>query len=152
MLYSTLAEVKSPGFEGWIGNMNIAGYAGSKDWEIPHVADMEQLFVDLAMSAGLDVGDPRLQFGGQVGPFWNLQPTFYWACERKEKGNSQSPCDPNLFPAYNPGTTVKMRYSFDFVDGFMGTDLPTKQFHVMVYFPANVSCAVTDDGSIGKCM
>ncbi|HUH64283.1 MAG TPA: hypothetical protein VLZ50_14850 [Terracidiphilus sp.] len=97
------------------------------------------------------VGDPRLQFGGQVGPFWNFQPTFYWACERREKGNSQSPCDPNLFPGYNPGSVIKMRYSFDFVNGFMGTDLPSKQFHVMVYFPADVSCSVTDDGSVGKC-
>jgi len=28
-----------------------------------------------------------------------------------------------------------MRWSFDFVDGFQGTDEVVKQFHVMVYHP-----------------
>jgi hypothetical protein len=29
-----------------------------------------------------------------------------------------------------------MHYSFNFDDGFEGTDLPNKRFYVMVYFPA----------------
>jgi hypothetical protein len=29
-----------------------------------------------------------------------------------------------------------MRYSVNFDNGFEGTDLPNKQFYVMVYFPA----------------
>ena len=32
-----------------------------------------------------------------------------------------------------------MEYSFNFDNGFLGTDMFDKQFYVMVYFPAPVS-------------
>ena len=45
-------------------------------------------------------------------------------------GNAQSPCDFNLIP---PGN---LPYSFNFDDGFEGTGLSSKEFYVMMYYPA----------------
>ncbi len=69
------------------------------------------------------------------GLFYNLQPGFYWSCQRDQTGNSQSPCDPSLYPGMNPNGTI-LEYSFNFDNGFEGTDFNTKEFYVMVYYPA----------------
>jgi hypothetical protein len=111
----------------WIAAMNKEKYAGTNDWALPALSDLTKLFTDLNLQAG---ADPRLEAYGSVGPFWHLQPSFYWACERDQKGSSQSPCDLKASPA------AGFAYSFDFEDGFMGTDLTSKQFYVMVYYPA----------------
>jgi len=115
------------GANGWLVAMNASNYAASNQWALPHDSDLEKLFRDL----GLQAGDRRMLWEGRNGPFRNLQPFFYWACERDEPGSSQSPCDLNV----NPGPPG-MEYGFNFDNGFEGTDLESKEFYVMVYFPA----------------
>jgi hypothetical protein len=41
-----------------------------------------------------------------LGLFFNLQPGFYRPCERDQIGNSQSSCDPSLYPSENPDGTI----------------------------------------------
>jgi hypothetical protein len=121
MLFATI----EPG--GWLTAMNQSQYAGTNNWTIPSLADLQTLYQDL----NLQPGDTRLEVRGHVGLlFQNLQPFFYWACERDQNGNGQSPCDPDLSPA------AGFEFSFDFDNGFEGTDLDPKQFYVMVYYPA----------------
>ena len=120
MLFSSVAD--------WIAGMHTAVYAGTKDWRLPALNDLLNLYTDLGLQAGATTA---LKSTASVGPFQNLQPGFYWSCERDPGGNAQSPCDYNLIP---PGN---LPYSFDFNDGFVGTDLSSKQFYVMVYFPAS---------------
>lgn len=115
--------------------MNARTYAGTNTRVLPGVDHLKQLYQDL----GLQTGDWRLEWWGFVGPFWQLQPGFYWSCERDPGTDAQAvqaPCDPNAFPSYGPDGNMKLRYSFNFDDGFVGTDLPDKQFYVMVYYPA----------------
>jgi hypothetical protein len=128
MLFST---IDLPG--GWLAAMNQDGYAGTSGWMIPSLSDLRTLYQDLQ----LQPGDTRLEAQGRAGLFQNFQPAFYWACERDPGKTSQAPCDPNLNPGVSPNGTL-FRYSFDFDNGFEGTDLETKQFYVMVYFPAPI--------------
>jgi hypothetical protein len=110
--------------------MNKNKYAGVNSWALPHYRDLQTLAADLQLHAH----DSRLVYNGSVGPFQNLQPFFYWACERDPNGDSRSPCDPSLNPPQT-GTTP-MRWSFNFDNGFQGTSESTKPFYVMVYYPA----------------
>ena len=126
MLYATASD---PG-SGWLDALNDANYAGTNRWIIPHLDDLQTLFQDLNLQPN---DDSRLVAKGHVGPFWNIQPFFYWACVRDQKGNSQLPCNGDL--AYSPPGT-SFAYSFNFDNGFEGTSLIGKQFYVMVYFPA----------------
>ena len=119
MLFSSVA--------GWIAGMQTAQYAGSKTWKLPNTQNLQTLYTDLGLQAGATTA---LKSTASVGPFQNLQPGFYWSCERDPGGTAASPCDYTLVP---PGG---LPYSFDFNDGFVGTDGPAKQFYVMVYFPA----------------
>jgi len=112
---------------GWIVSMNANAFAGGHMWTLPGVADLTQLYADL----GLHAGDTRLEWPSTVGPFFQLQPGFYWGCERDPNTALNAPCD----PALHPGAS-NFAYSFNFDDGFLGTDLLDKQFYVMVYFPA----------------
>jgi hypothetical protein len=118
---------------GWIDGMNKANFAGVNNWTLPTETELLELYGDL----NPQVGDTRFLVLQQTGPFQRLQPFFYWGCERKQKGSSQSPCDPSLFPGLSPGANpVHMQWSFDMDNGFQGTDLPGKLFYVMVYYPA----------------
>jgi hypothetical protein len=126
MLFDTIE-----GSPGWLTNMNSNNYAGSEKWKLPTLAEIEDLYKDL----NLVVGDTRLETYTTLGLFYNLQPGFYWSCERDQTGNSQSPCDPSLYPSISPNGTV-FEYSFNFDNGFEGTDFNTKEFYVMVYYPA----------------
>jgi hypothetical protein len=117
---------------GWIVSMNTKKYAGTDTWELPHVADLAQLYKDL----GLKPGDVRLEWPFTVGPFWFLQPGFYWSCERDQNKNLNGPCDPSLSPTPPGANAVQMEFSFNFDDGFLGTDRSIKQFFVTVYYPA----------------
>ncbi len=124
-----------PGTDNWVVFMNNSNYAGSSNWMLPRAPDQQRpgdlntLFTDL----GLHPGDIRLEAFGFVGPFWRLQPGFYWTCERDDLTNSQAPCNPNLSPGQVGDPPFA--YSFNFDDGFEGTDHQTKHFYVMVYFP-----------------
>ena len=110
----------------WIIAMNQSEYAGTKDWELPCIADLQNLYSDMQIAAG----DTRLETPFPVGPFWRLQPGFYWACSRVAKTGSNGPCD------YTQDAGGGLYWSFNFDDGFEGTDEPSKQFYVMVYYPA----------------
>lgn len=112
----------------WIAGMNAAKYAGSHTWKLASLAELQTLYADL----GLQAGTVQLELFSTVGPFRNLQPGFYWACETDPNlpGNSQSACDASAYPAPN------FMYSFNFDDGFENTDLLSKEFYVMVYYPA----------------
>jgi len=134
MLFETIGgPIDGPilGSEGWLTAVNLNEFAGSKNWEIPSLDDLQKLYKHLNLSTG----DTRLEAHAMLGPFWNLQPSFYWSCERKQIGNGQSPCDPSLYPSKNADGIV-FEYSFDFDNGFKGTDFDTKEFYVMVYYPA----------------
>jgi hypothetical protein len=123
----------SDGVSGWIGGMNASGYAGTNNWTLPQLADLKTLYDDLIIAAG----DVRLEALGFVPPFIGLQPGFYWACQRDEDpgDSSQSPCDATLPPPFISNQGIPYQYSYNFSDGFVDTDLETKQFYVMVYYP-----------------
>jgi hypothetical protein len=134
MLFETVGgPIDGPieGSNGWLTRLNLNEFAGSEKWEVPNVDDLQTLRKHLELA----VGDTRLEAHATLGPFSNLQPSFYWSCERDEDGDSQSPCDPKLFPSKSK-EGVKYKYSFNFDNGFEGTDLVTKEFYVMVYYPA----------------
>ena len=123
-----------PPARGWIVNMNAQGYAGSSSWKLPKVDQLATLYADL----GLPAGDTRLEWRWLTGPFGRLQPGFYWSCQRdSDTTGNQAPCDPGLHPGWAPGSndTIPMFFSFNFDDGFLGTDRFDKHFYVAVYFP-----------------
>lgn len=126
MLFDTASDPKT----GWIAAMNTDNYAGANTWSLPHYADLQTLFTDLKLQSA----DSRLVYQGAAGPFQHLQPFFYWACQRDQNGNSQSPCNPGLNPPSSG--TMSMAWSFNFDNGFEGTSATTKPFYVMVYYPA----------------
>ncbi|HYM21845.1 MAG TPA: hypothetical protein VEU08_01495, partial [Vicinamibacterales bacterium] len=126
MLFDT---ANGPG--GWIDAMNAANYAGSSAWEIPFDTAFDDLFAHLTIGAG----SVLFESDRRVEPFRNFQPFFYWACERGDTSR-QAPCDPGLNPPNNPVDNGPMRWSFDFDEGFQGTDKIEKQFYVEVYYPA----------------
>jgi hypothetical protein len=128
--FSAVDPANSDPSTSWIAAMNQSGFAGTNTWFLPKAEQMLELYQDL----GLEPGDPRLDWWGMVGPFWHLQPGFYWSCVRDAAADARGACDPGISPPSNDSTP--MEYGFDFDDGFQGTDLSTKQFYVMVYYPA----------------
>ncbi len=134
--HGNLTNSCPPPARGWIVFMNNQAYAGSSNWQMPGVTDLQNLYYDLGLLAG--GGDPRLEARTFVGPFWHLQPGFYWSCERTDLTGSQAPCaDSSVHPGFDPGPNhTWMEYSFNFDNGFQGTDKIDKAFYVMVYFPA----------------
>jgi hypothetical protein len=116
---------------GWLQAMNAASFAGASTWGLPSVDDIRTLFDDLGLTPGSALLESRLP----VGRFRNFQPFFYWACQRVDGGDRQSACDRFNNPPLND-QQVPMRWSFNFDNGFQGTDEITKQFYVEVYFPA----------------
>jgi hypothetical protein len=120
----------------WLAGLNSAnqtGFAGEKTWALPSVADLKTLSGDLGLPA------PALISQASVGPFQHLQPFFYWACvpsdpSGNKDGNARSPCDFTTHAGQNSGGT-DMEWSYNFDTGFQATDLNTKKFYVMVYYP-----------------
>lgn len=85
----------------------------------------------------LNPGDTRFDDPVVPFPFLTLQPAFYSACVSNPQSGMNSPCDPSLDAGTSPGPdAIPMEYSFNFDDGFLGTDQNSKQFYVMVYYPA----------------
>jgi hypothetical protein len=123
------ASVNTSGLTSeWITAMNANSYAGTSDWELPCLSDLQALYSHINIKAG----DTRLEWPFGVDPFWRLQPGFYWACARSAATPvSNGLCD------YGMSAAEGLEWSFNFDDGFEGTDLPNKQFYVMVYFPAD---------------
>ena len=103
---------------GWIVSMNDSVYAGSSNWQMPAIGDLGNLYAD----PGLKTGDTRLQWPLFTGLFLGLQPGFYWSCER-EAVRPHAPCDLGVHPGFSPDAAmIPMQYSFNFDDGFLGTD------------------------------
>lgn len=109
---------------GWIVSMNTANYAGTGTWELPSTLQLQHLYADMMIT----VGDPRLEWPFAVGPFLGLQPGFYWSCV--PAGATNGPCN------YAQPAPGGLFWTFNFDDGFEGSDTSTKQFYVMVYYPA----------------
>jgi hypothetical protein len=120
---------------GWISAMNAAKYAGSSTWTLPSEIQIAQLYADM----GVTVGDTRLEWPFPTGPFTHLQPGFYWGCAR-EAGSSSAVCDLTQNAPPNPKYAGNMEWSFNFDDGFEGTDQDNKMFYVMVYYPIQQGC------------
>jgi uncharacterized protein (TIGR03437 family) len=112
----------------WLQGMNNSTYLGSSTWVIPANSKvLQDLFNDL----NLTPGDSRLMWTGTFGPFQNLQPSYYWACERDQSGNSQSPCT-----GYAPADgSSQLQWSFDFDYGFQSTSSLVQKYFVAVYYP-----------------
>ena len=118
---------------GWIVSMNKSTYAGTNTWELPGVADLTKLYEDM----DLTVGDTRLEYPFFAGPFLFFQPGFYWSCARDPDTSLNAPCDPSITVGTSSGSNpVPMEFSFNFDDGFEGTDENTKLFYVTAYYPA----------------
>ncbi len=112
----------------WMQAMNNSQYLGSSAWQIPATAAvLKDLFTDL----GLESGDSRLMATGAAGPFQNLQPFYYWGCQRDQSGTSQSPCT-----GYAPGD---LQWTFNFDAGFQPTSSLVQHFFVMVYYPVTAT-------------
>ena len=124
MLYQTATQ--------WVQAMNTSQYLGSSAWQIPATSRvLQSLFTDLNLASG----DTRLMWTGAFGPFQNLQPFFYWACQRDQSGSSQSPCT-----AYAPAdgaSQLQWAYNFDY--GFQPTSSLIQKFFVMVYYPVTAA-------------
>ena len=112
----------------WIQAMNAGQYLGSSAWEMP--ADSKVLQA-LSTDLNLTVGDSRLMWTGSLEPFENLQPFFYWACERDQLGTSESPC----IGYAPPDGSSQLQWSFNLDSGFQPTSAVIQKFFVMVYYP-----------------
>jgi hypothetical protein len=61
----------------------------------------------------------------KVGPFHNIQPYLYWACEAE---TAASPCQ-------SAGPADGFEWNFSFGNGFEGTNLLANNLYVIVYYP-----------------
>jgi hypothetical protein len=130
----------------WIQGMNSgSGYANQKHWNLPpmaHAPVWNQCGSANPVSgcAGNPLGELFYnQLHGQkgqnvtsvpdvkVGAFHKFQPYLYWSCNGDAGQTVCSTTKP--LPAANFG------WSFDFGDGFQGTDMQVNDLYVMVYYP-----------------
>lgn len=124
----------------WIDGLNAfnhgAGYLGSNHWQLP---DGPPNLRTLSQNLNLEPGDPRLMAEGNVGPFRNLQPFFYWEeCVPDPGGNGETSadCAAGNAPASPANPPRQMNFDFTFGYGIQSTDVATLKYFVMVYYPA----------------
>jgi len=130
----------------WVAAMNKAdqgrGYLGHMDWQLPETgppdpscsmkgttgfnctgSQMGELFYK---QLGLHRGESVIAAPDvKVGPFHNIQPYLYWACEAQ---TAVSACQPN-------GPADGFEWNFSFGNGFQGTNLLANDLYVIVYYP-----------------
>ncbi|MBV9180308.1 MAG: DUF1566 domain-containing protein [Acidobacteria bacterium] len=111
----------------WLKGLADSNYAGTNDWVLPELADLESLNAHV----GLARGNPAFAASGSTGPFRNFQPFFYWACPKNTAAPSQ--CDYGR--VLNVRDNIAMRWSFNFDTGFQGTSQETKNYYVTLYYP-----------------
>lgn len=112
----------------WMRALNNSQYLGSSAWQIPaSAAVLKDLFTDLNLAPG----DSRFMATGASGPFQNLQPFYYWGCQRDQSGTSQSPCT-----GYAPSD---LQWTFNLDAGFQPTSSLVQHFFVMVYYPVTAT-------------
>ena len=122
----------------FVANMNTAGYLGQTGWELPPVdpgCDVSYVCTDAVAGnpfgelfygqLGLSPGTPVVATPDiAVGPFKNIQPYLYWACEGATiQGASQT-----------DGPATGFEWSFSFGNGFEGTDVLANDLYVTAYF------------------
>lgn len=118
-----------------VTNMSNANYLNQGHWELPPVDSscpnyrcdgnqnpMGNLFYDeLHLRQGTPVvSAPDIA----VGPFHNVQPYLYWACQGQ---SFHANCQPG-------GPAPNFEWSFSFGSGFEGTDILQNELYVTVYF------------------
>ncbi|HEY4361077.1 MAG TPA: hypothetical protein VGN17_08915 [Bryobacteraceae bacterium] len=109
----------------WMAALNTSKYLGSSAWQMPASgAVLKDLFGDL----GLAPGDTRFMATSANGPFQNLQPFYYWGCQRDPAGGFGSPCT-----GYAP---QDLQWTLNFDSGFQPTSALVQHFFVMVCYPA----------------
>jgi hypothetical protein len=118
------------------------GYLGQTDWQLPETGPpdpscslkgttgfdctgslMGELFYkQLGLHRGESVvAAPDIN----LGPFHDIQPYLYWACEAE---TAISACQPN-------GPSDGFEWNFSFGNGFEGTNLVANDLYVIVYYP-----------------
>ena len=133
----------------FVANMNAydgAGYLGQTHWQLPPVdrgCDVSYVCADAAAGnpfgelyydqLGLSPGTPVVATpSAAVGPFRNLQPYLYWACQGP---TIQGACQ-------TTGPATGFEWSFSFGNGFEGTDVLANDLYITAYFvgaPATAS-------------
>ena len=125
----------------FVANMNTyngAGYLGQTNWELPTMdpgCDASYICADPAAGnpfgelfygqLGLTPGTPVVATPDiAVGPFNNIQPYLYWACQAP---TIQGACQ-------TTGPATNFEWSFSFGNGFEGTDLLANDLYVTAYF------------------
>lgn len=134
----------------WVAAMNKAeqglGYLGQTNWHLPETvwpdpscsmgrkgttgyectgSPMGELFYK---QLGLHQGESAVATPDvKVGPFHNIQPYLYWACEGE---TATSACLPN-------GPADGFEWNFAFGNGFQGTNLLVNDLSVIVYYPGS---------------
>jgi hypothetical protein len=132
----------------WIAAMNRAnggrGYLGQTNWQLPETvapdptcsigaqgttgygctgSPMGELFYK---QLGLRQGESVAAVPDtKVGPFNNIQPYLYWACEAE---TAASAC-------HASGPAENFEWNFSFGNGFQGTNLLANDLYVIVYYP-----------------
>ncbi|MBZ5579203.1 MAG: hypothetical protein LAP40_21795 [Acidobacteriia bacterium] len=112
----------------WMQALNNSQYLGSSAWQIPASA---AVFKDLFTDLNLSPGDSRFMATGASGPFQNLQPFYYWGCQRDQSGTYQSPCT-----GYAPSD---LQWTFNFDAGFQPTSALVQHFFLMVNYPVTAA-------------
>jgi hypothetical protein len=134
----------------WVAAMNRAdqgrGYLGQTNWQLPETGPpdascsmkgttgydctgsaMGELFYK---QLGLRRGESVVAVPDvKVGPFHNIQPYLYWACEAE---TAASPCQ-------SAGPDEGFEWNFSFGNGFEGTNLLGNNLYVIVYYPGSAT-------------
>lgn len=134
----------------WVAAMNRAdrgrGYLGQTNWQLPETmrpdsscsigaegttgydcmgSPMGELFYK---QLGLRRGDSLVAVPDiKVGPFHNVQPYLYWACQAQ---TAASPCQ-------SSGPAENFEWNLSFGNGFQGTNLLANDLYVIVYYPGS---------------
>ena len=140
----------------WVAAMNGAdqgrGYLGQTKWQLPETklpdlscsigakgmtgydctaSPMGELFYK---QLGLRPGESVVAAPDvRVGPFHDIQPYLYWACEAE---TATSACQP-------AGPAEGFEWNFSFGNGFEGTNLLANDLYVIVYYPGSPTAIPT---------
>jgi hypothetical protein len=141
-------SMEHPAALEWVAAMNKAdqgrGYLGQRNWQLPETGPPDPS-CSLKGTTGYDCTGSAMgalfykQLGlhrgesvvavpdAKVGPFHNIQPYLYWACEAE---TAISPCRSN-------GPADGFEWNFSFGNGFEGTNLLANDLYVLVYYPGS---------------
>ena len=140
--------------EAFVQAMKATSYLGQSGWKLPPSTQLDNchyavcaspasnnplasLFYNgLGLSGGSSVA---AYYTDDVGPFSNVQPYLYWSCQA---ASSQGPalrsaCSaiPQCTPFSAPPCAADMEWSFNFGDGFQGTDEEANDLFVTAFSP-----------------